>query len=88
MTAEPVPPFWFRQRQCRLEPLEYGVYRLTGPNLAEAFISIRSTTDGRWAPVFRLSKDGPNPAESLPPSETAREAWEAAFELYRTQVVV
>jgi len=71
-----------------LEPLEDGVYRVTGPNLAEAFISVRSAADDRWAPVFRSSKDGPNLAESTPPLDTAREAWQAAFELYRTQVVV
>ncbi len=87
MTTQPVPPFWFGQRQCKLEALEDGVYRVTGPNLAEAFISIRSTENGRWVPVFRLVKDGPDLARTQELA-TPREAWEAAFELYRIQMIV
>ena len=87
MTSQPVPPFWFGQRQCKLEPVEDG-YRVTGPNLAEAFISIRSTENGRWVPVFRLAKDGRDLAQTHQELATPQEAWEAAFELYRIQLIV
>jgi len=88
MTTQPVPPFWFGQRQCKLEAQEGGVYRVTGPNLAEAFISIRATPNGGWAPVFRLAQDGPDLAETHGEFPTPQEAWEAAFEIYRIQVIV
>jgi hypothetical protein len=88
MTAQPVPPFWFGQRQCKLEPLEDGSYRVTGPNLAEAFIGIRPREYGRWAPEFRLAKDGPNLAEADAELATPQEAWDAAFELYRLSLIV
>ncbi len=86
--TEPLAPFWFRQRQCKLEMLEPGVYRLTGPNLAEAFIRIRSTQNGRWAPEFRETKDGPDLAETPEDFATPEEAWEAAFETYRLRMIV
>jgi hypothetical protein len=89
MTAPPpLAPFWFGQRQCKLEPQENGMYRASGPNLAEAFLGIRSTAHGRWAPVFRLAADGPDLAEAHGDFARPQEAWEAAFELYRIQVVV
>jgi hypothetical protein len=89
MTApQPLTPFWFRQRQCKLEPLENGMVRATGPNLAEAFLGVRSTTNGRWLPIFRLSAEGPDLAETHEDLATPQEAWEAAFELYRIHVIV
>ena len=88
MIPQPVPPFWFGQRQCKLEPLEDGTYRVGGPNLAEAFLGIRQKENGRWKPVFRLVKDGPDVADGDTELATPQEAWDAAFELYRIQLVV
>jgi hypothetical protein len=85
---EPKPPFWFRQRQGKMEAAGADLYRLTAPNLGEAFIGIRKIDEGRWRPVFRLQSDGPDldaPAIDL---ETPQEAWEAAFEVYRRRMVV
>jgi hypothetical protein len=83
-----ITPFWFKQRQGSAEPAGENTYRLTGPNLREAFISIRRADDGRWAAVLRHAADGPDVAATEPVIDTEYEAWEAAFEIYRSHVVV
>ena len=85
---EPIIPFWFRQRQGKMEPAGANAYRLTAPNLGEAFISIRQTEDTRWRPALRLQSDGPEVDGSEVDLTSAQEAWEAAFELYRRRMVV
>ncbi len=84
----PIPPFWFRQRQSKMEEAGPDIYRLTGPNLAEAFISVRKADDGRWAGLLKGKADGPDLAATEATFERPEEAWEAAFELYRRQFVV
>jgi hypothetical protein len=84
----PLPPFWFHQRQAKMEPAGTDIYRLIAPNAPEGFISIRSTGDGRWAPVFRTSAEGPDLAQSHEELGSPKEAWEAAFELYRRYCLV
>jgi hypothetical protein len=64
------------------------MYRLTAPNLAEAFIGIRKVAEDRWRPVFRLQSDGPDLDAPDIDLETPQGAWEAAFELYRRRMVV
>jgi len=84
----PIEPFWFKQRQCKAEQVAgRDMLRVSGPNLAEAFIHVRRE-DGRWKVGLRKSADGDDvaTAESEKPSEHA--AWDAAFELYRTHVIV
>ena len=104
MPTPPTPPFWFRQRQGKAEPVEPTaekvtvphsskgqlpfLYRLTAPNLGEAFIGIRQAENGRWLPVLQRTAAGPDLAETAGEFATAQEAWDAAFELYRVQVVV
>ena len=85
---EPTPPFWFRQRQCQIESVAPDTYRLTGPNLPEAFISVQRTEAGRWRPVLRLKQDGPDVDAPAVDLENPKDAWEAAFELYRERLVV
>jgi hypothetical protein len=86
---EPIVPFWFKQRQCKYEPAggDY-VLKVTGPNLGEAFIRIQQTESRRWQAAFRRSADGPDVAVTEPNIATEREAWDAAFELYRENVIV
>jgi hypothetical protein len=84
---DPRPPFWFRHRQGKMEPAGSDLYRLTAPNLGEAFIGIRKT-DGCWRPVLRLQSDGPDVDAPEVEFENRQEAWEAGFELYRQRVVV
>ena len=89
-TAPTIPldlPFWFKQRQARTEEVAPGTWKLTGPNLPDAAISVRMTDDLTWQAVLRDSVDGPEVAVSLPNIPTAREAAQAAFELYRQRHV-
>jgi hypothetical protein len=84
----PTLPFWFRLRQGKAEPAGEEIYRVTAPNLGEAFIGIRKDENGRWLPILRQSAGGPNLAEVPEGFAIAQEAWDAAFELYRVHVVV
>jgi hypothetical protein len=83
----PTLPFWFKQRQCKAEPAgsEHAV-KVSGPNLGEAYLSITPADGGRWNAALRTTADGPAAAtaEGLP---SAVAAWEAAFELFRDQVI-
>src|SRR5439155_21382632 len=85
---EPILPFWFRQRQGKVEPAGANAYRLTAPNIAEAFISIRQTENGHWRPALRLQSNGPNVDAPEVDLENPQEECEAAFELYRRRMVV
>ena len=87
MATEPVTPSWFKQRQCKAEPAGDNVYRLTGPNLPEAFIAIRSGDGGRWAAALTRAADGPDLEATPVEFEKPWQAWEAAFELYRERFV-
>jgi hypothetical protein len=80
-------PFWFPLRQGKAEPAGPDTYRLTAPNLREAFISIRQAANGRWSAALRLASEGPDVAATAADFATAYDAWEAAFELYRQHVV-
>ena len=83
-----VPPFWFNQRQGKAEPAGPDTYRLTAPNLGEAFISVRPAGEGHWSAALRLAADGAEVAATGPDFDTEADAWGAAFELYRTSVVI
>jgi hypothetical protein len=84
----PTPPFWFKQRQCKYEPVGENLLRITGPNLGEAFIRIQRADNGRWQAAIRRTADGPDGAVTEPYIPGEREAWDAAFELYRENVIV
>jgi len=85
---EPTVPFWFRQRQGKMEPAGSDTFKLTAPNVAEAFISIRQTENGHWRPALRLQSEGPDVDAPAVDLDSVPEAWEAAFELYRRRMVV
>lgn len=85
----PTPPFWFRQRQCKAEPAgDENTLKVSGPNLGEAFLRIERGENNRWRASLRPSADGPETAATEAEFEDAVDAWEAAFELYRTHVIV
>ena len=87
--TEPIAPFWFKQRQCKYEPAGAdNLLKVTGPNLPEAYIRIQRTENGRWLAAFRQSADGPDVAVTEPNIPDERAAWDAAFELYRQNVIV
>jgi len=82
-------PSWFKQRQCKAEPAGSDhVLRLTGPNLREAYISIRPADNDRWQAALHLAPDGSDVAVTEPDLENPRDAWDATFELYRTHIIV
>lgn len=85
---QPVPPFWFTQRQGKMEATGPDVYRLTAPNVGEAFIKIHRAENGLWAGELRLKADGPDVGSTEPVYEAPVDAWSAAFELYRVQQIV
>jgi hypothetical protein len=82
------PPFWFKQRQAKAEPAGPDTYRVTAPNQREAFLSIRQGAGGRWGAALRLTADGPEAAATDATYNTPGEAWDAAFELYRRELVI
>jgi hypothetical protein len=85
---EPILPFWFKQRQAKAEPAGPDTYRLTAPNLRDAFISIRQASAGHWGAALRLAAEGPEVGVTTTAYATPGEAWEAAFEMYRRELVV
>ena len=82
-----VLPMWFKQRQGKAEEAGENCYRLTGPNLREAFISIRRAENGLWGASLRYALDGPDIAATEPEIASTYDAWEAAFEIYRNYVI-
>lgn len=85
----PIPPFWFKQRQCQAELAgDENTLKVTGPNLGEAFLRIDRGENGRWRAAMRRTADGPEVAATEPELDNPTDAWEAAFELYRTNVIV
>jgi hypothetical protein len=85
---EPILPFWFKQRQCKAEAAGDHTLRVSGPNLGDAYLSVRREADGRWRAVLRQTADGPEVAQTEPEIPLEQEAWDAAFELYRNHVIV
>jgi hypothetical protein len=84
----PILPFWFKQRQCKAEPVGEHTLRVSGPNLGEAYLGIQSEAPGRWRAVLRRTPDGPEVAATEADLSTEQDAWDAAFELYRTNAIV
>jgi hypothetical protein len=81
-------PFWFKQRQGKVEDVGTDLIRVTGPNLKEAFLGIRKGDNGRWSAFVRTGADGPDVHATLPEINSPYEAWEAAFEIFRKQMVI
>lgn len=85
----PIYPFWFKQRQCKAEPAgDDNTLKVSGPNLGEAFIGIAKAEDGQWRAFLRSGADGPETAATDAEFANPSDAWEAAFELYRTSTIV
>ena len=85
---EPAPPFWFRQRQGQLEPAGENTYLVKAPNMETMFVLIRPAADGGWQGALRRQPDGADVAATVRSYPNRLDAWNAAFELLRVQVVV
>jgi hypothetical protein len=82
-------PTWFKGRQGKAEEAAPHLLRLSGPNLNEWHIGIRHGETGRWLAFVRKTAEGPDTASyELGPNAREYEAWEAAFEMYRNQVII
>jgi len=85
----PILPFWFKQRQCKAEPQASDtLLKVSGPNLAEAYLHIDPTEGNLWKAGLRLTPDGADVASYDTGLPNPRAAWEVAFELYRTYIIV
>ncbi len=85
----PILPFWFKQRQCKAEPAgDDKTLKVSGPNLGEAFIGIGQAENNKWRAFLRFTADGPEMASTQAEIDNPNDAWEAAFELFRTNAVV
>lgn len=80
-------PTWFKYRQGKTEEAAPNVYRLTAPNMPEAFVTIRQADNGKWSAALRTSADGPDVATTEPVFENPLYAWFGAFELHRLTFV-
>jgi len=85
LMQQPVPPFWFKQRQAKCDSVGEESYKLTAPLLPESFIAIRRV-EGGWQAVLKPTADGSDTAVSGPYAEPV-DAWGAAFELFRAHVI-
>ena len=85
---QPAPPFWFQQRQAKMEPAGTNTFRLTAPNQGEALIFSELADNGQWSAGLKTTADGPVVATSGSIWESEEDAWASAFELYRNEVVV
>jgi hypothetical protein len=84
---EPVLPSWFKQRQGKAESAGDNLFRLTAPNMGEAFIGIQANGDGAWSAFLRETAAG-EPVAQEGPFASPVDGWSAAFELYRSVLVV
>lgn len=80
-------PFWFKQRQCKAEPAGDDALKVSGPNLGEAFLRVARADGGRYLAALRLTADGQDVAATPAEFDDPRDAWDVAFELYRTHVI-
>ena len=85
---QPILPFWFKQRQAKLEPAGDNTFKAIAPNQGEAYLQIRRGDNERWSAAVRLTAEGEDVAATPPVFTTPGHAWEAAFELYRQAAIV
>lgn len=87
MEPAPVPPSWFKGRQCKAEKQD-ALLKLTGPNLREHYIYVRQGDNQKWLAGLRAAPDAADTATTPAEFPSEDEAWGAAFELYRQNVIV
>jgi len=81
-------PFWFKQRQCKAEPVDDNTVKAAGPNLPEAYLHVSRGDNNRWRAALRQNAAGPDVLVSEAEHPDVKTAWDAAFELYRTRYIV
>ena len=88
--TSPVPPAWFKQRQGKAEPVNEGeaLHKLTAPNQQDAYVLIQQHENGKWLAELRETADGESLSITPAVLDNPGEAWNAAFELYRQNIIV
>ena len=81
-------PSWFKGRQGKAEEAGPNTYKLTAPNVRDAFVSVRRADNGRYVAALRLEPDGPEVDRSTAALEDEYDAWELAFEMYRKLLIL
>ena len=88
----PPIPFWMRQRQIKLEPVNDTTVALKTPNLPPYELVLRPLDGSHGYPVaiFSVPADGQKAlvAEQFSETADAATAWQYAFELFRQKVII
>ena len=88
----PLIPFWMRQRQIKIEPVNESSVALKAPNLPSHELALQPTEDepGYTAAVYCLPSGGERYLVAEKPSGLSDPpaAWQFAFELFRQKVIV
>jgi len=77
-------PAWFKYRQGVAEPAGDRCYKLTAPLADEVYIRIREK-DGTWQAAISEAADGLDLRSTEFNFASERDAWTAAFDLYRVE---
>ena len=85
---QPIPPFWFKQRQAKLEPAGENTFKAVAPQQGDAYLTVRKGDNGRWSAAVRSTADGADLMSTPAEFDNPVLAWEAAFELYRRHALV
>ena len=84
--AELPIPSWFKYLQGVAEPAGDHCFRLKTPLVSESFIRIESE-NGHWLASVYGSADGTAVRKTETLFDSEMDAWNAAFELYRSEKV-
>lgn len=76
-------PAWFKYRQGVVEPAGDNSYKVSAPVSDPAIIRIRQVY-GKWQAAVADSVEGPDLHATESQFSRPNDAWNAAFELYRT----
>jgi hypothetical protein len=76
-------PSWFRYRQGKAEKAADNCFKLTAPLLDPYYIRVRQNDQGRWIPSIANAPEGEDSMADSAGFDSLRDAWRAAFELYR-----
>ncbi len=76
-------PAWFKYRQGVLEAAGENCYKASAPVSDPAYLRVRQVY-GKWLAAVADSPDGPDIRMTEPVFARQNDAWNAAFELYRT----
>jgi hypothetical protein len=83
-----IVPSWFKGRQGKAEEVRPGLVKLNAPNLREWYLGIRRLDMGGWLTFLRIEPDGADTVAVEVDRMLEQEAWDAAFEVYRNQVII